>query len=128
MIVLVHPYTEETEGERLVYTMCMKREEIKTLMLSKGFRLEKTTKSYPARRGEEDIYTRKPEYKYTFRVSLVNDNEPYYGLYVGIGDQFKQIDAMIEHDVNVSEVWSSSGKPLPMWTGDNLRALLDYFS
>ena len=69
-MLTVHPYNEKTEGGMLLYTMCMKREEIKTLMLSKGFRLEKTTKSYPARRGEEDIYTRKPEYKiYVSRVT-----------------------------------------------------------
>lgn len=106
----------------------MERSEIKTLMLSKGFRFEKETKSYPARRGMEDIYTRKPEYKYTFRVSRVNETKPYYGLYVGTGKQFMSVDAIIEHDVDVSKIWSSSGRALPMWTGDNLRELLNHFS
>ena len=95
-------------------------------MLSSGFKFEKTTKSFPGRRGDEDIYTHKPEYKYTFRISLVNEESPYYGLYVGIGDTFKELDAVIEHDIDVAEIWGSD-KPLPMWTGDNLKNLLSYF-
>ena len=55
----VHPYNEETRQEKLLYTRFMDKDEIKILMLSKGFKFEKTTKSYPGRRGEEDIYNRR---------------------------------------------------------------------
>ncbi|MFZ1243214.1 MAG: hypothetical protein WAQ22_03665 [Candidatus Saccharimonas sp.] len=104
----------------------MTRDEIKPLMLSSGFTFVKTTKSYPGRRGNEDIYTREPEYRYTFRVSLVDENSDDYGLYVGYGDQFEQIDKMVEHDIDVAEIWNSN-HPLPMWSGNNLQELLSYF-
>jgi hypothetical protein len=112
--------------EELLYNRPMNRDEIKTLMLSKGFKFEKTTKSYPGRRGDEDIYTRRPDYKYTFRVSRVDENSFEYGLYVGIGDQYRQIDALVEHDVDAREAWGGD-KPLPMWTGDNLVELMNHF-
>ncbi len=110
----------------MVYTRCMSRDDIKSLMLKSGFRFEKTTLSYPARRGDEDIYTRHPEYKYTFRVSRVDESSQNYGLYAGVGEQFQKINAIVAYDVDVAEVWKSS-KPLPMWSGDNLRRLLQYF-
>ena len=104
----------------------MTRDEIKSILLSKGFRFEKTTKSYPSRRGDEDIYTHKPEYKYTVRISRVDEESPDFGLYGGIGDQFKELDAIVEHDVDVAEIWGSD-KPLPMWTGTNFKKLMDHF-
>lgn len=105
----------------------MKRDDIKSLMLSKGFTFEKASKAYPGRRGDEDIYTYKPNYKYKFRVSLVNEDSYDYGLYSGIGNQFRSLNKIIEHDINVADIWNSS-KPLPMWTGDNLKKLMEHFS
>lgn len=65
----------------------MTRDDYKAALQSKGFKFEKTILSYPRRRGEEDIYTNKPKYKYTFRVSRAFEDDPLYGLYVGVGDQ-----------------------------------------
>lgn len=96
-------------------------------MLSKGFHFKKATKSYPGSRGKEDVYTRKPEYKYTFRVSRINEDSLDYGLYVGIGNQFEKINAIVEHDIDVAEIWNDGSEPLPMWTGNNLKKLLSYF-
>ena len=61
-------------------------------MLNGGFKFEKTTKSYPARRGDEDVYTHRPEYKYTFRVSRIDESSQNYGLYVGVGEQFVEFE------------------------------------
>lgn len=105
----------------------MSRDEIKSLMLNGGFKFEKTTKSYPARRGDEDVYTHRPEYKYTFRVSRIDESSQNYGLYVGVGEQFRKIDTIAAHDTDAAEIWQSS-EPLPMWTGDNLKRLLQHFS
>lgn len=105
----------------------MKRDDIRSLMFSKGFAFEKATKSYPSRRGDEDIYTHKPDFKYTFRVSRIDENSHNYGLYVGMGNQFRRLDAIVEHDVDVANVWNSNS-PLPMWTGDNFKKLMEYFS
>lgn len=105
----------------------MNRGKIRALLLQKGFTFQKTTKAYPARRGDEDIYTYKPVFKYTFRVSLVDDKEPdFYGLYVGFGNTFRDLNAIVEHDIDVAEVWGSS-RPLPMWTGTALMELINCF-
>lgn len=102
----------------------MKRDEIKELMLGAGFTLDKEgILSYPGSRGLEDVYTKRPKYKYTFRVSLVDKSSSDYGLYVGRGSQFRLIDNIVPHDIDVSGVWKSD-KPLPMWTGDNLKDVI----
>lgn len=102
----------------------MTRDEYKSILLSKGFKFEKTTLSYPGWRGDEDIYTHKPEYKYTFRVFRMFKDKPEYGLYVGVGDQFRALDAIVEHDVDTV----SSNKPIPMWTGDAFIELMQRFN
>ena len=102
----------------------MTRDEIEELMINSGFTFEKTVLSYPARRGLESIYTRRPKFKYTFRVSKVTEDKNDYGLYIGIGDQFRELDSKVQHDIDVQEVWGGS-KQLPMWTGENLKKLLN---
>lgn len=105
----------------------MNRDDIKTLMLRSGFTYEKTVKCYPGARGEEDIYTRRPDYPYTFRISRVDTTSDNYGLYVGIGKQFEAINAIVAHNLDAAHAWNSN-KPLPMWTGDALQRLLGYFA
>ena len=102
----------------------MTRDEIEELMVNSGFTFEKTVLSYPGRRGLESIYTRRPKFKYSFRVSKVTEDKNDYGLYVGIGNQFRELDSKVQHDIDVQEVWGGS-KQLPMWTGDNLKKLLN---
>lgn len=99
----------------------MTREEYQTILLNKGFRFEKTVLSYPSWRGDEDIYTHKPEYKYTFRVFRIFKGKPEYGLYVGTGDQFRALDAIVEHNVDAD----SSSRPIPMWTGNSFVELME---
>lgn len=98
----------------------MKRDEFKRILLSKGFKYEKTTLSYPSWRGDEDIYTHKPGYKYTFRVFRIFKDKPDYGLYVGVGNQFRAIDATVEHNIDTE----GSNSPIPMWTGDSFVELM----
>lgn len=105
----------------------MTREEIKHLMIDNGFIFLKTTQSYPGRRGLEDVYTRKPEYKFTFRISKVNDTSENYGLYSGRSAQFRALNEKVRHDVDVANIWGAD-RPLPMWTGDNIRILLSNLS
>lgn len=98
----------------------MTRDEYKSILLSRGFKFEKTTLSYPSWRGDEDIYTHKPEYKYTFRVFRILKDKPDYGLYVGVGDQFRALNAIVEHNVDTV----ASNKPIPMWAGDAFIELM----
>lgn len=98
----------------------MTREDYKAVLLSKGFKFEKTTLSYPGWRGDEDIYTHKPEYKYTFRVFRIFKGKPDYGLYVGIGNQFRDLDGIVEHNVDTA----GSDKPIPMWVDDAFVELM----
>jgi|GEM_PF-1953433 len=102
----------------------MTRDEFKDILINKGFKFEKTTLSYPGWRGDEDIYTHKPKYKYTFRVFRIAKDKPDYGLYVGVGDQFRSLDAMVEHNVNTSV----GIKSLPIWTGDVFIELMSQFN
>ncbi len=108
------------------YTRLVIIGEIKHLMLDAGFTYVKTTKCYPSRRGEEYIFTFKPRYKYTFRVSKIANDMSDFGLYVGVGEQFKQVESVVGHDIDVADEWGSK-TPLPMWTGENLKKLLDHF-
>lgn len=98
----------------------MTRDEYKQVLISKGFKLEKTILAYPGWRGEEDIYTKKPKYKYTFRVFRMFKGKPDYGLYVGIGNQFKSLDAIVEHNLEAE----GSKNPLPMWTDEAFEELM----
>lgn len=95
----------------------MTREKFKSVLLNKGFEFKKTTLSYPGWRGDEDIYTHKPEFKYTFRVFRMYRDKPDYGLYVGVGGQFRLIDSIVSHDVDL-QVSAGKGKikTIPMWT------------
>ena len=88
----------------------MTRDDYKAALQSKGFKFEKTILSYPRRRGDEDIYTNKPKYKYTFRISRAFEDDPLYGLYVGVGDQFRYLDNLVKHDVD-AEDWGEKSLP-----------------
>jgi hypothetical protein len=99
----------------------MRREEYKAVLLNKGFRFEKTTSSYPSWRGDEDIYTHKPEYKYTFRVFRLFKDKPDYGLYVGVGDQFRELDTIVQYNVDAA----GSDKTIPAWAGDSFVELME---
>ncbi|HZJ34708.1 MAG TPA: hypothetical protein VFD55_01690 [Candidatus Angelobacter sp.] len=103
----------------------MTREEYKGTLLNRGFRFAKTTLSYPGWRGDEDIYTHKPEYKYTFRVFRISKDKPDYGLYVGVGDQFRKLDAIVEHNVDISG--TNKYKLIPVWTDDTFIELMRFF-
>lgn len=104
----------------------MTREKFKSVLLSKGFRFEKTTLSYPGWRGDEDIYTHKPEFKYTFRVFRMYRDKPEFGLYVGVGDQFRYIDRIVSHDVNLEvSAGKDKIKTIPMWTYDAFIELMN---
>ena len=93
----------------------MTRLKFKITLLDKGFKFEKTTLSYPAWHGDEDIYTHKPEYKYTFRVFRMYRDKPDYGLYVGVGDQFRQLDAIRKHNIDLPGS-PGNAKTVPLWS------------
>ncbi len=101
----------------------MTREEYMSVLLSKGFAFEKTTLSYPGWRGDEDIYTKKPEYKYTFRVFRMFKDNPDYGMYAGVGDQYRSLDALAGHNIDLQ---GSSGL-LPLWTNESFTELMEHF-
>lgn len=105
----------------------MDRDEIRLLMVHRGFKFEKTTKAYPSRRGVDDVYSMRPEFKYSFRISLVSPSRDDYGLYAGVGTQYETLCKRVTPDIDVSHEWRKDGTPLPMWTGKNLRRLLDTF-
>lgn len=106
----------------------MTREKFKSILLSKGFKFEKTTLSYPGWRGDEDIYTHKPEFKYTFRVFRMYKDRPDYGLYVGVGAQFRLIDSIVGHDIDLEvSAGKDKIKTIPMWTYDAFVELMNSF-
>ena len=90
------------------------------LLLSKGFKFEKTTLSYPGWRGDEDIYTKKPKFKYTFRVFRIYKGKPNYGLYVGVGNQFRELDNLVADNIDIE------GTVVFLTTGNHHRAFLDH--
>ncbi len=47
----------------------------------------------------------------------MNRDKPDYGLYVGIGNQFRLLDSMVEHDIDLQGN-TGSDKTIPMWTYD----------
>jgi hypothetical protein len=99
----------------------MTREEYKTVLLSKGFKFEKPTMSYPSWRGDEDVYTYKPKYKFKFRVFRMFKDRPDYGLYAGRGSQFRALNALVMHNLNAE----GNDKPLPVWTEDAFVELME---
>ena len=99
----------------------MTRDEYKKIMLSKGFIFEKTCLAYPAWRGDEDIYSQKPKLKYTFRIFSMYKGKTEYGLYVGVGQQFRLLDRIVEHDI---ELEGGQGI-LPAWSGERFKQLMD---
>jgi len=98
----------------------MTREDYKRILISKGFRFEKTTLAYPGWRGDEDVYTYKPRYSYTFRVFRIYKDKSDYGLYVGVGSRFRELDSIVEHNVETE----SSSKSIPLWTDDSFVELM----
>lgn len=95
----------------------MTRDKFNSIMLSNGFTFSKTTLSYPGWRGDEDVYTMKPKFRYTFRVFRMYKDSQDYGLYVGIGNTYRYLNSIVEHDIDL-EGNGDNPNVIPMWSYD----------
>lgn len=100
----------------------MTRNEMREILLTKGFKFKKSQNGFPSR-GDEDVYTH-PDYKYNFYVTRIRKSDPNsYGFFTGD----RNAEALTVLVPRNTEDNFRKDKRLEMWSDKTFLELMKHF-